>query len=76
MHPVVVMLGDEAALVDDAVAELRSQAVPGAAAAFNAAVFRAGDGVEGALSLAKTQPMMSRYRFIDVRELENASERR
>ncbi len=73
MHPVVVMLGDEVALVDDAVAELRSQAVPGAAAAFNAAVFRAGDGVEGALSLARTQPMMSRYRFIDVRELENAS---
>ena len=73
MRPVVVMLGDEPALIDDAVAELRAQAVPGAAAAFNAAVFRAGDGVDGALSMARTQPMMSRYRFVDSRELENAT---
>ena len=73
MHPVVLMLGDEAALIDDAVAELRERAVPGAAAAFNAAVFRAGEGVEGALSMARTQPMMSRYRFVDLREVENAT---
>ena len=73
MHPVVLMLGDEAALMDDAVAELRAAAVPGAAAAFNAAVYRAADGVGGALALARTQPMMARYRFVEVRDLEAAS---
>lgn len=73
MRPVVVMLGDEAALMDDAVAALRAAAVPGAAAAFNAAVYRAGDGAAGAVSQAQTQPMMSRHRFVEVRELESAS---
>ena len=73
MRPVVVMLGDEAALMDDAVAALKAEAVPGAAAAFNAAVYRAGDGVAAAIGQAQTQPMMSRHRFVEVRELENAS---
>ena len=69
---VVVMLGDETALIEDAVGALRARAVPGAAAAFNAAAYRAGEGISDALAQAQTQPMMSRYRFVDVRELENA----
>jgi DNA polymerase III delta subunit len=73
MRPVVVLLGDEAALIDDAVSALRAQAVPGAAAAFNAAVFRAEDGPDGPLSMARTQPMMSRFRFVEVRSVEDAS---
>ncbi len=71
--PVLLLLGDEAALIADALAELRAQVVPGATAAFNCAVFRAGEGADGALSMARTQPMMARFRFVEIREIEAAS---
>jgi len=70
---VVLMLGDEAALIDDAAAALKVQVVPGAAAAFNAAVFRVSEGAGGAVAQANTQPMMSRQRYVEVREVGQAS---
>ena len=71
--PVMLLLGDEAALITDALTALRTQVVPGATASFNCAVFRAGEGAEGALSMARTQPMMARFRFVEIREVEAAS---
>ena len=70
---VLLLLGDEAALIEDAANALKEQVVPGSAAAFNAAVFRASEGAGGAVAQANTLPMMSRQRYVEVREVGQAN---
>lgn len=70
---VVLFVGNEASLIADAVQKLRSAALPGSAAAFNASVYRVSDGADGAVAQARTLPMMAKRRFVEVRGLDGAN---
>lgn len=70
--PVRMILGDEGLLVQEAEQRAVIDAFGGGPAGFNHAVYTAGSGVEGALDLARTQPMMAKRRVVVIRELEKA----
>lgn len=70
---VYVLVGDEGLLVRRAEALAEGRALDGVMAAFNHAVFRAGDeGSADALSVARTLPMMSARRVITLRDIHEA----
>jgi DNA polymerase-3 subunit delta len=71
---VYVLVGAESLLVRHAEAALRNAVLTGATAAFNDAVFTAGE--ESALSFADTAaqvPMMARKRLVVIRQIQEAS---
>ncbi len=68
---VALIYGDEALLVRREVEALVEAAVDPALRSLNLAEYRAAEA-EGALSVARTQPMMARRRAVVVRELERA----
>ena len=70
--PVHLLLGDSSLLVAEAEKGLVEAALAGGAAAFNLAVHDAGDGADGALSLARTPPMMARKRVVVIRSMHRA----
>ncbi len=70
--PIRMLLGDEALLVSEAEEATVRAALGGPGSAFNLATYQAGEGAAGALSLARTPPMMSKRRVVVIRELERA----
>lgn len=73
LKPVYAVLGDEALLVERAEQRACAAALDGVLAAFNQASARAGDeGALEALSVARTLPMMSPRRLVQLREIERA----
>lgn len=71
LRPFYLLVGEEQFLMRAAVATLRDATLAGGIEGLNYDQLDAGDvGVEAALSLAKTLPMMARKRFVLVRQLE------
>jgi DNA polymerase-3 subunit delta len=69
--PLYLVTGEERLFRDQVVAELRTAALGGGAAAFNEDKFTAGDaGVEAVLMAARTVPMMANRRFVLLRGAE------
>ncbi len=69
--PLYLVTGEERVFRDQVVAELRTAALGGGAAAFNEDKFTAGDvGVETVLMAARTVPMMANRRFVLLRGAE------
>src|SRR5690606_40719827 len=71
LRPFYLLVGEEQFLMRAAVATLRDATLAGGIEGLNYDQLDAGDvGVEAALSLAKTLPMMARKRFVLIRQLE------
>ncbi|MEC7949465.1 MAG: DNA polymerase III subunit delta [Myxococcota bacterium] len=70
--PVHLIVGDAGLLVSETEAALVSAALDGRAAGFNLATFDAAEGAPGALSLARTPPMMAARRVIVIRGMQRA----
>ena len=70
--PVHLLLGDAGLLVSEAEKALVAAALDGGAAGFNLATYDASEGAPGALSLARTPPMMARKRVVVVRGMQKA----
>lgn len=70
--PVHLLVGDAGLLVSEAEQALVIAALDGGPAGFNLATHDAADGAPGALSLARTPPMMARRRVIVVRGMHKA----
>ncbi|MCP4809750.1 MAG: DNA polymerase III subunit delta [Proteobacteria bacterium] len=73
-HPIYLVLGDEALLVDRAADQLAEWALTGVQRSFDHAVFRAADeNVLSLFSMARTMPMLSPHRVLELRNLNEAS---
>jgi DNA polymerase III subunit delta len=73
--PVYILAGEEAFLRDQVLAELRASALGSGVAAFNEDKFTAGDvPIDAILRAAQTLPMMSKFRFVLVRNLDRYEE--
>ncbi len=74
LKPIYILLGDSGLAVSRAEAMVVEAALAGGGASFNKDSFRAGEeGAEGALSVARTLPMMAPRRVVILREPEAAS---
>ena len=73
IHPVHLVVGEEALLVQEAVEAIVSAAFGGGSPGFNLARFQAGEGASGALEVANTLPMMAKRRVVQITELEKAN---
>ena len=73
-RPVYLVLGDEQLLVERAAHDLVEWALTGVQRSFDHAVFRAGDeNVASLFSMARTMPMLSPHRVLELRHLEEAT---
>lgn len=74
IKPIYLVLGDEGLLVERAADDLAAYALQGVQKSFDHAVFRTTDENVGSLfSMARTMPMLSPHRVLELRNLEEAT---
>jgi DNA polymerase III delta subunit len=72
--PIYILIGDEQLLASRATELVTDRVMGGGLAAFNQSVYRASDpGAGEAISVARTLPMMSNYRLVVIRGIEEGS---
>ena len=72
--PVIAwFLGDEDVARKRAERDLVDAVFAGASPSFNLAKFSAGDGADRAVEVARTVPMMAKYRVVVIRDMQSAT---